>query len=558
MLVSLSIRDLAVVASLDLEFHPGFTVLTGETGAGKSILLTALGLALGDRAETSFVRPGAERAEVSLLFDLGDVASAWDWLREHDLIDADSEECLIRRIITIDGRSRAFINGRPATLQSLQGLGRHLLEIHGQHAHLNLLQSGEQRQLLDRYAGNGPLTIELGELFKRWKSVTRQLTDRRQDGDKRLARQELLQYQVEELEQERIAELDYAALCEEHDLLANLDKILSIGQAQLGLLYEDESMSVSGLLTQVIHALGELTQSSREFAPIRDLLESARIQVKEAASELRHQLDNLEPDPARLIALERRLAEIHQLARKHQVRPQELPDRLVQLKDEWATLTAGSEQLESLEHERDALQAAYTRIAERLSSRRRQAAAELQDRVSRLIQELGMPQGRFDISIECEPGDSPSPYGWDRIEFQVSANPGLPPRPLSRVASGGELSRISLAIEAAVLAQKTTPTLIYDEIDTGIGGRVAEIVGQKLRTLGNDRQVLCVTHLAQIAAQSHHHLLVEKSAHGGITRSAVRALQNDERTREIARMLGGIRITDQTLAHAQEMLTLAQ
>ncbi|HWO99797.1 MAG TPA: DNA repair protein RecN [Methylococcus sp.] len=558
MLVSLSIRDLAVVASLDLEFHPGFTVLTGETGAGKSILLTALGLALGDRADTGFVRPGAERAEVSLLFDLGDAATARDWLREHELIEADSEECLIRRIVTTDGRSRAFINGRPVTLQSLQGLGRHLLEIHGQHAHLHLLQSGEQRQLLDRYAGNDPLTIELTELFKRWKSVMQQLTGLHQDAGERLSRLELLEYQIEELEQEGITELDYAALCEEHELLANLDKILAVGQAQLGLLYEDEAMSVNGLLTQSIQAFGELTQSSREFALIRDLLESARIQVKEAASELRHQLNHLEPDPARLTALERRLAEIHQLARKHHVRPQELPDRLAQLKDEWAALTAGSEQLELLERERDALLAAYTNLAERLSTRRRQAASELQDRVSRLIQELGMPQGRFEISIERQPGDTPSPHGWDAIEFQVSANPGLPLRPLSRIASGGELSRISLAIEVAVLAQKTTPTLIYDEIDTGIGGRVAEIVGQKLRTLGNDRQVFCVTHLPQIAAQGHHHLLVEKSAHGGITRSVVRALRNDERTREIARMLGGVRITDQALAHAQEMLTLAQ
>jgi DNA repair protein RecN (Recombination protein N) len=558
MLVSLSIRDLSVVPSLDLEFHPGFTVLTGETGAGKSILLTALGLALGDRAETGLVRPGAERAEVSLLFDLGDAATARDWLREHDLIEADSEECLIRRIITTDGRSRAFINGRPVILQSLQAVGRHLLEIHGQHAHLNLLQSGVQRLLLDRYAGNDRLAIELSELFKRWKLVTQRLTSLHQDAGERLARQELLQYQIEELEQEGIAELDYAALCEEHELLANLDKILSVGQAQLGLLYEDESMSVNGLLTQSIQAFNELTQSSRDFALIRDLLESARIQVKEAASELRYQLNHLEPDPARFAALERRLAEIHQLARKHHVRPQELPERLVQLKDEWVALMTGSEQLESLEHERDTLLVAYTSTAKHLSARRRQAASELRDQVSRLIQELGMPQGRLDIVVECEPGDAPSPHGWDAVEFQVSTNPGLPPRPLSRVASGGELSRISLAIEVAVLAQKTTPTLIYDEIDTGIGGRVAEIVGQKLRALGNDRQVLCVTHLPQIAAQGHHHLLVEKSAHGGITRSVVRVLRNDERTREIARMLGGVRITDQALAHAQEMLTLAQ
>lgn len=558
MLVSLHIRDLAVVASLDLEFHPGFTVLTGETGAGKSILLTALGLALGDRADTGFVRPGAERAEVSLLFELDDAATARNWLREHELIKAENEECLIRRIVTTDGRSRAFINGRPVTLQSLQELGKHLLEIHGQHAHLNLLQSSEQRQFLDRYAGNDPLTIELAELFKRWKSVMQGLTSLHQDVGERLSRLELLEYQIEELEQAGITELDYAALCNEHELLANLDKILAVGQAQLGLLYENETMSVTGLLTQSIQAFGELAQSSREFALVLDLLESARIQVKEAASELRHQLNHLEPDPARLAALERRLAEIHQLARKHHVRPQELPDRLTQLKDERATLTAGNEQLESLERERDTLLAIYPNLAERLSKRRREAASELQDRVCRLIQELGMPQARFEISIERQPGDIPSPYGWDAIEFQVSANPGLPLRPLSRIASGGELSRISLALEVAVLAHKTTPTLIYDEIDTGIGGRVAEIVGQKLRTLGNDRQVFCVTHLPQIAAQGHHHLLVEKCALGGITRSVVRPLRNEERTREIARMLGGVRITDQALAHAREMLTLAQ
>jgi DNA repair protein RecN (Recombination protein N) len=557
MLTSLSIRDLAVVSALDLDLRPGFTVLTGETGAGKSILLTALGLALGDRADSGLVRPGAERGEVSLCFDLDDAASARDWLIDNELAAADEDICLIRRTIGADGRSRAFINGRPATLPNLQSLGRRLVEIHGQHAHLNLLQAGEQRSLLDRHAGSRELAAELKRIFDRWKAISDRIGRLQQDASSRNARQELLQYQVNELEQLEIETLDYRALTEEHELLANLGRVSDIGYAQLKLLYEDEQYSVNGLLAQSTHAVGELAQISREFAETLELLESARIQVKEAAMALRHQLDALDPDPAKFAALEQRLAEVHQLGRKHQVRPEDLPGHLETLRTELRSLESGEERLEHLLAEQSELLSAYDAAARSLSEKRREAAAALETDISRLIHELGMPHGRFAVAFETDAEALPAPHGRDRIEFLVSANPGLPPRPLSRVASGGELSRISLAIEVASIAQKTTPTLIYDEVDTGIGGGVAEMVGLKLRSLGVNRQVLCVTHLPQIAALGHQHLLVEKHAKDGATQSTVRPLNADERAGEIARMLGGLRITEQTLAHAREMLALA-
>ncbi|MDD2768016.1 MAG: DNA repair protein RecN [Methylococcus sp.] len=558
MLANLSIRDLAVVAALDLDLRPGFTVLTGETGAGKSILLTALGLALGDRADSGLVRPGAERGEVSLCFDLADAPAARDWLLDNELAEPDEDTCLIRRTVSADGRSRAFINGRAATLPNLQALGRHLVEIHGQHAHLNLLQAGEQRALLDRHAGGLELAATLKRIFERWKEVSDRIDRLQHDTSSRNARQELLQYQVNELEQFDIETLDYRALSEEHELLANLGRVSEIGYAQLKLLYEDEQYSVNGLLAQSTHAVGELAQISREFAGTLELVESARIQVKEAAMELRHHLDALDPDPARFAAVEQRLAEVHQLGRKHQVRPEGLPGHLEALRTELRSLATGEEQLDHLLAERQDLLNAYDDTARNLSQQRRQAATALETDISRLIHELGMPHGRFAVAFETDAEAPPAPHGRDKIEFLVSANPGLPPRPLSRVASGGELSRISLAIEVASIAQKTTPSLIYDEVDTGIGGGVAEMVGIKLRSLGINRQVLCVTHLPQIAALGHQHLLVEKRAEDGITQSTVRPLEMDERTGEVARMLGGLRITEQTLAHAREMLMLAQ
>jgi DNA repair protein RecN (Recombination protein N) len=552
MLAHLSIRDLAVVRSLDLEFERGLTVLTGETGAGKSILLTALGLALGERADSGFIRPGARRAEISLSFRLEDAVEACHWLEENEL--SEDGECLVRRVISQDGRSRAFINGRPVTLQALQELGASLVEIHGQHAHVHLLKAAEQRRLLDEAAGNESLLIQIDSLYERWRSTRGELERLTNTAKDQAAREELLRYQIDELDQYEIRELDYPTLVEEHTLLANVGKILTTGQAQLELLYEDESQSVNARLAQAIHALSDLSRLAPEMEETIALLNEAQVQIKEGALLLRRQLERIEADPGRLDWLEQRLGDIHRLARKHQVQPEELPELFESLRSELGGIARESERIEALQSDLRLVLADYEKVAGVLSQRRHAAASKLQSRISEIIQELGMPQGQFLVEVRTENTKEPTPFGMDQIEFRVSANPGLPPRPLAKVASGGELSRISLAIQVAATDSKSVPSLIFDEVDTGIGGRVAEIVGQKLRVLGQERQVFCVTHLPQVAAQGHCHLLVEKASTGGVTQSMVRKLSREERKQEIARMLGGVRVTQQTLAHAEEML----
>lgn len=553
MLAHLSIRDLAVVRSLNLEFERGLTVLTGETGAGKSILLTALGLALGDRADSGFIRPGSSRAEISVSFDLEDAVDAFRWLEENELLEQDGE-CLVRRVIGRDGRSKAFVNGRPVTLQALQELGSRLVEIHGQHAHVHLLRETEQRRILDEAAGNESLLEQTGALYERWRSIRLELDTLIDKAKDQSAREELLRYQIEELEQQDISELDYSALAEEHTLLANVGKILTTAQTQFELLYEDESHSVNARLAQAIHVLSDLIRLAPELEETTTLLGEAQVQVKEGALLLRRQLERIEADPGRLDWLDRRLGDIHRLARKHQVGPNELPGLLESLRSELSSIARGTEKIEVLQVELQQVLADYEKVADKLSQRRKAAASKLQARISEMILELGMPQGRFLVEVRTEQGKEPAPFGRDQVEFLVSANPGLPPRSLAKVASGGELSRISLAIQVAAIDSKTVSSLIFDEVDTGIGGRVAEIVGQKLRALGRGRQVFCVTHLPQVAAQGHCHLLVEKISTDGVTQSSVRKLSRDERKLEIARMLGGIRVTQQTLAHAEEML----
>ena len=554
MLCHLNIKDLAVVEALSLELALGLTVLTGETGAGKSILLTALGLALGERADSGLIRPGASRAEIDLEFSLVDAPEARLWLDENALADED-DICLIRRVISQDGRSRAFINNRPATLQSLQDLASNLVEIHGQHAHLRLLESSEQRRLLDESAGNRAMLDALADIFQRWRSVRDEFEARSKavkDGE---ARGELLRYQIEEMEQHEVEALDYDALSEEQTLQANMEKILATGQTQLELLYEDEQRSVNALLAQAIHGITDIGHLTPDFNGIMDLLTDAQIQVKEAAGELRRQLEKMEADPKRLTWLDEKLGDLHRLARKHHIPPRELRQHLDELRSELDRVESGAEKITQLQAEMEALEADYQALAGQLSQRRAEGSRKLEERISAMIRELGMPQGQFVIEITPEPGGLPTLYGNDKIEFLVSANPGLPPRPLWKVASGGELSRISLAIQVAVTDAKTTPTLVFDEVDSGIGGGVAEIVGQKLRLLGQQRQVFCVTHLHQVAALGHHHLLVEKISDHASTRTQVRKLDFAQRKQEIARMLGGIRITEQTLAHAEEMLT---
>ncbi|MGR9105977.1 MAG: DNA repair protein RecN [Gammaproteobacteria bacterium] len=553
MLCSITIRDLAVVESLELDLQEGLTVLTGETGAGKSILLTAVGLALGDRADSAMIRPGADKAEINLQFDLSECAGAATWLAEQEL--ADDGNLIVRRILNRDGRSKAFINGSPATLQMLQILGEKLIDIHGQHAHLSLLQRDEQCRILDEAAGNRAQIDEITRLFRQWSNLRERLDKARELIANADQRKELLAFQIHELEQSDIENLDFQKLEDEHALEANLEKVLSTGQAQLERLQDDEYHSIHSSLGETIRSLSEFAPIAPEFAAIVELLTDAQVQVQESARILQRYLDSLEVDPRRLDALEQKLSTLHTLSRKHQTSPPTLPSVLRQLRQEREQIEHGSENVAQLEIQIATILSQYLELAAQISARRKQAALGLQTKITGIIRELGMPQGDFQIRIESLSDTSvPKAKGFDVVEFCVTTNPGLPPGPMGKVASGGELSRISLAVQVAVLHSNTTPTMVFDEVDSGIGGGIAEIVGQRLRALGGSRQVLCVTHLPQVAAQSHHHLLVEKTSRQGQTRSIVRTLTSDQRLEEIARMLGGIKISEQTLAHAREML----
>ena len=554
MLLNLTILDLAVVKSLNLDLAQGMSVLTGETGAGKSILLTALGLALGDRADSGYVRPDCPRAEVNLEFDLSDAPLAGKWLQDNELDD--DGQCLIRRVVSVDGRSKAYINNRPVTLQSLQALSEKLVEIHGQHAHLTLLNTDEQRRLLDVFAKNQPLLDKVNDCFKQWQQAHKELGALQKASSEKHQREELLRYQLEELQQLDLSHFDYAGLSEEHNKLANLEQILSIGAIQLDTLYEnDHSLHTS--FNQSIKDLSHVARYAPELNDIVTLLSEAQIQTEEAALQLRHFLKTQDTDPHRMVELEQQIAVIQNLSRKHHVSPEKLPELVTQLETELNGLTHSSERIEQLKQETAVLLAQYHELAKQLSEKRQQQAKKLQKQISATIKELGMPHGEFIVEIISSDSDTPRLNGSDAVNFLVSANVGLPPKPLAKVASGGELSRISLAIQVTTASDKSTPTMIFDEVDSGIGGGIAEIVGQKLRHLSHNRQVLCVTHLPQVAAQAHQHLYVEKTNKTDITASTVRLLSEQQRVTEVARMLGGVTMTANTLAHAQEMLEQA-
>jgi DNA repair protein RecN (Recombination protein N) len=553
MLVNLNIIDLAVVKALDLDLAKGMSVLTGETGAGKSILLTALGLALGDRADSGYVRPECKRAEINLEFDLTDVQQAQQWLKENELDDG--LHCLIRRIVSDDGRSKAYINNRPVTLQSLQELSEKLVQIHGQHAHLTLLQSDEQRRLLDAFGKNQALLDKVNNCYRLWHKCYKDLEYLTKTSNDQQQREEFLRYQIDEFQQLDLQDYNYTALSEEHNKLANLENILAIGQRQVDSLYENEQLSVNQMLNQSVNEIAQMAQYVPELNDISAMLSEAQIQTEEAALQLRRFIKAQEADPQRMAILENQIAMIQKLSRKHHVDPETLPEFATSLERELDGLTHSSERIEALSLQADELFKQYQKVANELSLARQQQAAKLQQQISVMIKGLGMPQGDFLVVCTASEDKVPKLNGKDKIEFMVCPNPGLPAKPLAKVASGGELSRISLAIQVTASSDNTTPTMIFDEVDSGIGGGIAEIVGQKLRSLGLGRQVLCVTHLPQVAAQAHQHLYVEKNNQADSTSSTVRLLDNDERVEEIARMLGGIIITENTRAHAREMLT---
>lgn len=554
MLTRLAVRDFALIEHQEISLGPGFTVITGETGAGKSILIDALGLVLGDRADAGFIRHGAERADITAVFDLSKLPAARQWLTERDLGLTD-DECQIRRVIGEQGRSRAYINGVPQPVQTLAELGERLVNIHGQHAHQTLGKMQEQRRLLDGYAGNGDLLAEVATRYRRWQDARRQLDTVSRGSAETDARRDLLTFQVGELDDLALQADELPALDAEQRLLASAGQRLASGAAAIDVLYENETASAYALITRAQDLVAELTDLDPRLSGVGEMLESALIQVQEAADTVRHLTQDVEADPERQSWVEARLDTALRLARKHQVPAEELADHHRRLKSELAGLDSSEDRIAALAQDCAKAEAAYRESAAALSAARTRAGSDLAGRIVREMAELGMSGGRFVIALTAL--DAATEHGLDGVEFQVSTNPGQPPKSLAKVASGGELARISLAIQVITARQAEIPTLIFDEVDSGVGGGVAEVVGRELRTLAATRQVLCVTHLPQVASQGHAHLRVRKSSDGTTTHNTVEGLDADGRTREIARMLGGMTITDSTLAHAAEMLEMA-
>ncbi|UYG03542.1 DNA repair protein RecN [Halomonas sp. LR3S48] len=553
MLIQLAIRDYAIVDSLDLELAGGMTAITGETGAGKSILLGALGLCLGERADAGSVRHGCERADLSARFDIASLPAARAWLAEREL---PADDCLLRRVVTVNGRSKAWINGQPATVADLKALGERLVEIHGQHAHQLLLREETHLRLLDDFAGNRGAVGELTETFRRWQAARRRLKQLTESGDELQARRQLLRYQVEELDLLALGEEELATLEHEQEQLAHAEETLREAQVAAECCDGDEG-GVLSLLNQATQRLDPLPGSDRgTLAEVLAMLGEARIQVEEAVRELNRFADTTELDPERLAWVESRLSEVHRIARKHHVMPEELPALHQRLQSELESLEGGEHDLEALRGEVEALRDAWREQARAVGEARRQAAGKFGKAVQEQLAFLAMGKARFEVEVEAR--QSPQPDGMEEVRFLISANPGQPPRPLAKVASGGELSRISLAIQVVAARHSTIPSLVFDEVDVGISGATAEIVGQLLRRLGDNGQVMTVTHLPQVAAQAHHHLHIEKQAKRNATLTRMALLDEAGRVSELARMLGGVNLSDRTLAHAREMLDASQ
>lgn len=555
MLTQLDIRDYALIDRLELSFANGLTVLTGETGAGKSILIGALSLAFGDRADSGVVREGAKRAEVAATVCLAGNEAALCWLREQDLDDG--EECILRRVIGADGRSRAWINASTVPLSSLRALGVLLIDIHGQHEHHSLLGREHQGALLDGYARHPGLLSRMQTNWREWKRLVAEAREIESVSTGNEGELELLRYQARELDELAPAEDEWRRLNEDHRRLSSAGQLIDTCRAGLAALHEDED-AIGDRLARLTGLLRGGLAAEPGLGAAIELLETASVQLDEAAAELRAGLQRLDLDPERLDELDRRLGVLHDAARKHRVAASELPALREELHRRLHQAEGAGERLTALraDIERAAMQ--WRDAAAALGASRARAARKLEAAVSAEMRKLGMPEGRFAIELEAREDETPAADGSERALFLVSTNPGQAPKPLARIASGGELSRVGLAIQMITVEQTGIPSTVFDEVDVGVGGRVAEIVGQGLRALGERRQALCITHLPQVAALGHHHLRVAKTRKGKTTVVTVTPLSRAERTEEIARMLGGVEISATTRAHAEEMIARAE
>ncbi len=555
MLTQLTVDNLAIADHLELFFEQGMSVITGETGAGKSIILDALGLTLGDRADSGLVRHGADRADISAVFDISNLPEAREWLKKFDL-NSDNE-CILRRVITSEGRSRGYINGQPNSLNNLRELGEMLIDIHSQHEHQSLLKKETHRRLIDEFGGLKALTQEVASDYKQWSEQAQKLEQLQGGQDERTARLQLLEFQVKELDNLNLAEAELQELEKEQQSLSHAEQLLNSGHQVLQICSEGETTAQS-MLSHALHTLESLPVQHESLSEAQNLLSEAMIQLEEASHSIRGFVDHFEIDPARLQEVDERLSSSYQLARKHRIAPEQLPTLHQRLSEELKSLGNGDGNIEAIEEETAQRAERYRHSAEKLSKARAKTALKLDKSITRQLAELGMPSVKFITQVTPLAGNTFSRLGLEDIEFLVSANPGQPPKPLNKVASGGELSRVSLAIQVVTAQTSTIPTLVFDEVDVGIGGATAEVVGRLLRTLGQNGQVLCVTHQPQVASQGHHHLFVSKRVYKKETHSSINRLNGEDRTQEVARMLGGVNITEQTLAHAREMLSLTE
>ena len=558
MLTQLTINNFAIVRQLEIELAKGMSVITGETGAGKSIAIDALGLCLGQRIETSMVREGQERAEICASFSIEPTNPAYQWLQEQELQDPDNpSDCILRRVINADGRSKAFINSTPVSASQLKEIGQYLIHINGQHASQLLLKNDYQLQLVDTFAHHHDLLAQMREDYRTWKNLQTQVKTFQQKVAENEAKKQLLQYQVEELDEFALRPNEYLELEEDQRRLSNSEQLTQLSQSALQLLSENETVSIDSMLYRATQYIDELSELDPRYVSVQTMLNDALIQVQEATSEVQHLASHIEQDPMLLQEIEQRLGQALQLARKHNVKPEELVEWHQKLKAELTALLDFSESEERLILEEKAAFEKMQHTAKQLHESRCQAAGKLAQQVTHSIKGLAMENAEFFIEVNSDL-TKVAANGADNIVFTLRSNLGQQAQPLAKVASGGELSRISLAIQVLTSDQSAIPTLIFDEVDVGISGKTASVVGKLLRQLGNKCQVLCVTHLPQVACHGHHQFNVEKFTVDDKTETKMTALSQEERVPALARLLGGSEITDLALANAQEMLDLVK
>ena len=558
MLTQLTINNFAIVRQLEIELAKGMSVITGETGAGKSIAIDALGLCLGQRIETSMVREGQERAEICATFFIEPTNPAYQWLQEQELQDPDNpSDCILRRVINADGRSKAFINSTPVSASQLKEIGQYLIHINGQHASQLLLKNDYQLQLVDTFAHHHDLLAQMREDYRAWKNLQTQVKTFQQKVAENEAKKQLLQYQVEELEEFALRPNEYLELEEDQRRLSNSEQLTQLSQSALQLLSENETVSIDSMLYRATQYIDELSELDPRYASVQTMLNDALIQVQEAISEVQHLASHIEQDPMLLQEIEQRLGQALQLARKHNVKPEELVEWHQKLKAELTALLDFSESEERLILEEKAAFEKMQHTAKQLHESRCQAAGKLAQQVTHSIKGLAMENAEFFIEVNSDL-TKVTANGVDNIVFTLRSNLGQQAQPLAKVASGGELSRISLAIQVLTSDQSAIPTLIFDEVDVGISGKTASVVGKLLRQLGDKCQVLCVTHLPQVACHGHHQFNVEKFTVDDKTETKMTALSQEERVPALARLLGGSEITELALANAQEMLDLVK